>query len=215
MITAAELITEPSDTAISIDSLKTHLRIDNDVEDDLLEALIFAATERVEEYISMKLIVQRWAVYWDNFYTRKKHEPWWDGVREMAVSALYADSAILELPFGKVYGDAYEFTTFDQTNAPYVFDDTLYIVDTKSKQSRIALKMGQTWPSTVLAPVNGIKFEADYGFGTAENNIPNSIKQALLITCASFYENKGDDSYEMTLPPTAMFLLAPYKSVRI
>ena len=214
MTPTSVIIEEPTKPAITVDSLKLHLRIDNNEEDGLLEAIIYAATARVEEYIDMKLIKQKWAIYWDSFLSKKKNEPWWDGTREMAIGELYNCNSKLDLPFGKVMGDDYSFSIMDGEGVYNVFDQSLYQVDGISKQSRIALKTGGTWPST-SAPMNGIKFEAYFGFNEDEDKLPHAIKQALLIFCASMYENKGDEPLDMPMPQATTMLLAPYRSIRI
>ena len=214
MTPISTLIEPPIKPAIAVGELKTHLRIDNDEEDGLLELIVYAATERVEEYIDMKLLKQRWAIYWDSFLSKKKNEPWWDGTREMAIGELYNCDSRLALPFGKVMGDDYSFSTMDSEGAYIEFDQSLYQVDGISKQSRIALKTGGSWPST-SAPMNGIKFEAYFGFNEDEKKIPHAIRQALLVFCASMYENKGDEIMDTPMPSAATMLLAPWRSIRI
>ena len=55
-----KLVTAPTTEPITLDEAKLHLRVDSDVEDTLISALIVAARQQVENTLWISLITQTW-----------------------------------------------------------------------------------------------------------------------------------------------------------
>lgn len=206
---------------VSVADLKNFIRVDNTSDDALIAALITAATVRLEEMTCLKFISQTWDVYFDDF-EKKSTNLWFDGTRELPISAALESKGELRMPFGPVQSVG-AFLTYDDNDTEYEFDPTQYQVDTVSTQGSINLKTGAIWPATILRPRNGIKVEdCVFGFGAAATNVPDPIKHAVMLVVAKLFENRGDStssenfgSAGFTIPNTAMVLLAPYMNVRL
>jgi uncharacterized phiE125 gp8 family phage protein len=91
-----------------------------------------------------------------------------------------------------------------------------YSVDTASSPGRIYLKWGQVWPPT-RSIENSVVIRFVCGYGATAALVPAAIKQAILMTIAQLYENRGEDAASGIiapggqLPNVAKLLLMPYR----
>lgn len=173
--------------------------------------MIAAARARVEAFLDRKLITQTWHIYFDCFPASSRNV-WWDGVRDISISELVSPKRAIDLPFGPMISlDA--FATFDDvTPDPIPFDVANFQVDTSGPIGRIALKIGATWPATVLRGVNGIRVTGKFGYGEP-NQVPNDIILALKMYVADMYEHRGDEE-KRSMPSSAVTLLEPYRYLK-
>jgi hypothetical protein len=61
-------VTEPAVNPVTLEEAKAHLRIDSDAEDDLISALITAATRWAEDYCDRTFCYTQWKMSVDSFY---------------------------------------------------------------------------------------------------------------------------------------------------
>lgn len=193
---------------LSYSDIQTHLKLDGSADQSLVEGLISAATKRLEAYCDRKFITQVWSIYYD-YFPREEKEKWWDGTREGSIKELTEQIDHIDLPFGPCQSIAY-IKTVDQDGTEGTVASTAYMVDTVGPVARIALKVGNLWPTTILAPVNGVHIRGTFGFGGTAS-IPLDVMSAVKITVANMYENRGDMKAAEALPSTAMMLLESYK----
>lgn len=221
-IPTTKLITPPATLAVSLADIKLFLRVDSTTEDAEITAFAKAAITRIEKYIDHKLITQTWEILFDRFPGSGSIAlDDLTGTIDVSRSVLNGGRGQIELPFGRVQSIT-SFQTFDNDDNAYTFASTNYTVDTKSYQGRIALRLGQVWPATVLRSVNGIKIVAVVGYGNSETDVPEEITHAIKLTVAKMYENRGDNSNSeffgfagFTLPNTAMMLLEPFRRIKL
>jgi len=193
--------------------VQTYLRLDGTDDQTLVENLISAVTDKVENFIGKKLITQVWSVYYDFFPRKLKEDAWWDGSRDGAISELYYPIQFLRLPFGPCQS-LYFFNTYDSTDGTVLFDASSYTLDNISGNPKVALRNGFSWPTTMLRPLNGIHIKATFGYGT-KSQVPNQIKEAIKIGVANLYEHRGDIEPESSLPNTAQMLLQSFKRWKV
>jgi len=82
----------------------------------------------------------------------------------------------------------------------YGTDDTVYYLDgsvyglAKEDQyaPKIALKYGQSWPSTTLRPYQAICITYIAGYGDAATDVPPDVINGLKLLISDAYENRGD-----------------------
>lgn len=174
-------ITGPIERVVSKADLRTHLRIDDSVEDTLLGQLSDAAQAEAESYTWRKLLKQTWDQYYDGFTDPLllRYPPLHsDGV----TSVTYTDTA----------GDA-------QTLATSVYEagevDGITVVRRKFEQ---------VWPSTRShADVVIVRFVC--GFDTVDD-VPEPYKQAIRLHAGWYYRNREG---EAPLPEGFYNLLRP------
>ncbi|MFN7666701.1 MAG: head-tail connector protein, partial [bacterium] len=59
----------------------------------------------------------------------------------------------------------------------------------------------------------GIRVDATIGFGDTPSTIPPTLRQAILLLVASYYENRGKGDLDM--PQSVKTLLSPWREVKI
>jgi hypothetical protein len=177
-------------------------------------SIVKAATKRIEALIDQKLINQTWAIYYDQWPTKfgGYQDEWWDGVRDGAISMLTSQCKILNLPIGPL-SSLTGIYSYDEDDTEYIFSNSNYTVDATGPYARIGLKIGATWPTTILRPVNGIKIQGVFGFGAADTNVPDDIKEAIKQLSAVMYEHRGDELPK--IPAAVSMLLEPYRRFKI
>lgn len=157
---------------ITISDLKNHLRLDTADDDSLLSNLISASTKYAEELVRMSFIEETRVVYIDLYQLNKDNTRY--GIVELPISPL------ISVDFINIYSSS---------NTPTLFDAANYYVDTISIPGRIALNQGVTWPSDARR-INSVQIQYKVGFGASAATCPPDIKQALLIICSDWYENR-------------------------
>lgn len=160
------LITGPALEPIDRDTtLKSHLRIDHDDENDLLDALIIAAREYYEAATRRALITQTWQLTLDA----------WPGGNSLRLPKppLQSISHIKYLDEGGLE------TTWASSN---------YVVDTAG--GRVALAKNISWPTVSLYPVGAVRITFAAGHGAAASNVPQRSIQAIKLLIGHWYENR-------------------------
>lgn len=192
--------------------IQVHLRLDGTTDQTLVEGMISAVTKRIESFIDQKLMTQVWSIFYDKFPTENAddQDAWWDGEQVGHVNSLSKSIRKLELPFGPCTSVSF-IKTFDESDGTYTMDGSLYSVDYIGPRPVIALKSGNSWPSTTLRPVNGIQVQATFGM----SSVPEDIKSAMKICVSRLYENRGDAIENFVFPSTALLLLDPYKNWKV
>ena len=206
-----KVITPPAAEPLSTAEVKLHLRVDHTSDDTLITALIVAAREHVENYLAGSLVEQTRAVYlsaWPYSPFRLPCGP----VQEIE-SVKYTDS------------DGVENT---------VSTDLYYL----SPGGELCLEPFESWPTARLRGPGAIEItyttgyepvvtvipgeeegdpdteETDYGA-----NIPQAIKQAMLLLIGEWYEQReaaADTQYNIqTIPFGVKQLLAPYREATV
>ena len=155
--------TEPVTTA----EAKSHMRVDISDDDTLIGSLITAAREYVEGATRRSLITQTWRLNLDA----------WPGGNEISLPKppLQSVSALIYL---------------DEDGTQATMSTSMYIVDTDSQPGRIVLAYGESWPSLTLYPANPIQITFVAGFGDAASDVPQHLRQAILMLATHWYENR-------------------------
>ena len=186
-------VTAPAEEPVALESAKRHLGVDLTADDDMIGRLVAAARLQAESYLGRALITQVWDLHLDRFpvWTIDLPRPPLQSIE--SVSYVDADGATRTLPAER------------------------YQVDTASAPGRITPAYGQTWPATrAVANAVTVRFKAGYGDGATD--VPEDIRQALLLLVGSFYEHREDlvaGPAPTALPRGAMALLHPYRMVRV
>lgn len=181
---ALKIYTAPAVEPISLAEAKLHLRVDIDDDDSYISALITAARQAAEATTNRAFITQTWDLFADRFTALDRIM--------VPLPPLQSVTGIYYTPYGGVE------TTLTIAH---------YSVDTSSDPGRVVLNFGYCWPGSTLIPVNGMRMRFVAGYGAAGSNVPQSIRQAMLLMIGHYYENR-----EATGKPVAVdSLLWPYR----
>lgn len=153
---------------VSLEDAKDHLRVDINDDDVLIDRMVQAITESFERMYNTALITQTWTLYADNWPATQFVLP------RMPLQSV---THVKYTPYG---------------GSQTAFDSSKYHVDTYSKPGRIILESRSSWPSDELIDVNGIEIEFVAGYGDNESDVPEPVRQAMLLTLGDWYENRED-----------------------
>jgi hypothetical protein len=214
LLAKSKLVTAPTEDALNLATVKEFLRLDGTADDAALTAIIKGSTKRVESYIDQKLITQTWDIFFDGFPASygDGHEPWWDGMRQGAISELSKSVPFMEMPFGPLASASVKY--INEAGTEMTYDSAGYVIDTRDRHGAIVLKSGYLWPTDILTPVNGVVVRGVFGYG-GQTDVPDDIKQALMNLVAFLYEHRDDNQDLPAMPASAQLLLEPYREIKI
>mgnify|MGYP000645739395 CR=1 FL=1 len=153
---------EPVTTA----EARAHCRIDTTDDDTLLSGLIKAAREHVE------------LITWSSI-SQQTIDLWLDG---------WPSGGVIELPRSPIISVTYV-KYYDADDREYTLDSSVYYANTIARPGQARLKYDQSWPTTTLREYNAVNVRYEAGY-TAAANVPQAIKQAILMLVGHWYENR-------------------------
>ncbi len=178
----------PAVEPITLPEMKAYLRVDDETEDDLIAGLIKAARLMVEAASRRILIDQRWRVVLDRWPQ--------GGTLMLPLSPLIAVENI---------------KVVDAIGLATEIDPDAITCDLMSDPPRITVShRPEPGPKR-----NGIVIALRAGYGPTPDAVPATLKLAIKILVADWFENRGDVVGEQFLPPQAMALVAPFQRARL
>lgn len=168
----------PSVEPVTVSEVKTHTRISGSDQDDMIEKWIKSGRELAESYQRRAFITQTIEVSFDGF---------------PLVPLLLPRSPVQEVTEMKYYEtDNTENIIYSSTSP--VGTEGNYYIDTDSKPARVTLAYGYTWPATTIREINSFKITYTAGYGDAADDVPENIKDAILLYCDWRYENRAAET---------------------
>jgi uncharacterized phiE125 gp8 family phage protein len=181
-----KLITAPADEPVGLAEVKAHLRVDTGDDDVLIQSLITAARLEAEKITRRALITQTWDLVLDAFPT------------------------VIKLPLPTLQ-TVVSIKYLDTAGAQQELLNTKYVVDADSEPARVTPAYGLVWPST-YPQVAAVRVQFTSGYGDTQEDIPQAIKQWLMIRVATLYEQRESVSpVQMTAVPFVDGLLEHYR----
>lgn len=157
------LITAPTSPLISVDDMKLYLRVDSDDEDNVIEALIEAATQAAQ-----------------NFTRRQFKEAVYETILDCFANEIKLDNS----PVKELTSIKYDSVSYAE-NA--TLDPSVYEVELGTEPARISLRDGQLWP-TLFNKKAAVRIRYKSGY----TNVPKAIIQAVQFMVADWYEKRQD-----------------------
>jgi len=145
------------------------------IEDDLLNDIITAAREHVEDITRRAIITQTWDFFLDEFPAADR----------------------FKLPFGNLQTTSLAVTYYSVSSTGTKTTNTMtlttdYLIETNgSACGKIVLPYGETWPSFTKWPTQPIQVRFFCGW-TTRALVPDRIKSAMKLICADMYWNRED-----------------------
>lgn len=191
---ATTLLVGPTVEPVSLAETKAHLRVDTDAEDTLIQSLIMASRLHIEAALDLALITQTWRHQLDR----------WPRARS------------LNLPLRPVQSLS-AVRVFDAGDESETLESAAFILDGTSNPARLILSGSAGLPVPARA-ANGIEIEFVAGYGDEPSDVPQPIRQALLLLTAHCYENREPveiGAAATVIPGTVSDLLSPYRRRRL
>ena len=167
---------------------KAVLKVDVTDDDTVIDNLVSAATESGQIYTNQYFIdtvVTQYSDTWDDFYTLYK-------------------SPVDSITSVKYYDSDDSLQTLSSSN---------YILDNSYQPARIGISVTGTLPN-LSDRINAVEVKYTVGYGTASTDVPQGIRQAVLLTLSNWYENRQSVITGRTateLPLSSQYLLDQYK----
>lgn len=179
------LVTAPTTFPVTTAEAKAHCRVEDSSEDGLIEALIAAATDYVEQWTGKALVTQTWRLTLDAF------------------------SESIMLPKNPVLSVA-SITYFDVDGDIQTVSPSDYTVDNASNPAWLVINSDASWPATASG-VNMVRVEFIAGYTT----IPASIKHAILLLVGQWFDYRASVSEKSMaeMPFAVESLLRPYRDM--
>jgi uncharacterized phiE125 gp8 family phage protein len=186
---------DPSDTPVSLTEAKAHLRVDFDDDDDLITALIAAATDYVDGWsgvLGRALVTQTWRQDYNCFHP------------------------CLRLPLAPA-ASITSVTYLDPNGDTQTVDEANYALWADGAGPLVYFVTGFAVPATSIeGKAVSVTYVAGYGDADA---VPGPIKAALLLLIGQWYENREAavvaSGTAQALPFAVDALLAPYRRVGV
>ncbi len=166
---ATEPATEPFTTAVA----KTHLRVDIDADDTIIDSQTAAVRKEAELFTRRAFVTQTWDLWLDHFPCNADNDV-----------ILIPNPPLASVTHVKYYNSSGTLTTLTE--------DTDYTVDTDSEPGRITPYYNTSWPTTrgMMNAVN-VRFICGYGAAAA---VPEMIKAAIKLRLGGLYENRESET---------------------
>lgn len=186
----------PAATPLSLDEVRSHLRVDHHDDDTLLEALIDVVTERLDGYtgvVGRALITQTWRQEWSDF----------------------PRSRWLSLPLSPVQSVVVQY--LDESETLRTLDAAVYYLVNLPHGPFVELDEDSNWPDTADRP-DAVQVTIVCGYGDAAADVPRPLRQAALLMLSELYEHReavavGVSAAAIPMTLTVERLLAPYRRV--
>lgn len=180
------LVTPAASFPVTATEAKLHCRVDGASDDDLIDGLIAAATEYVEQYTGRSIMQQTWKLSLDAF------------------------SENILLPKGPVQSVS-SLKYFDREGVEQTVSSSDYTLDNASDPAWIVRNADATWPD-VLDSVNAVNVTYVAGYSVT----PSPIKHAILLLIGDWYRGRENTALGTNqpaeMPHAVTALLANYRS---
>ena len=161
-------VVKPIIEPLSLAEIKSHLRVDDSSDDEMLSTIIQVAREQVEDITRRALLTSTWDFV----------------IQEWPVENY------IKLPYGNLQSvTSVKWKDTDGTETTLTAG-TDYLVETNGENvGRVVLPYGESWPSDTLYPSNPITIRFVCGW-TAASLIPAKIKAACKLIAGDIYQNR-------------------------
>lgn len=211
------LVTEPAAEPLTLQDVKTHLRVTIDDDDAYLATLIQVVRERCEAATRRTLITQTWDVFldqwptWDGYHGGQTFEP---------VNTLLPAGGYVCLP--KPPLQSVLFVKYvDLAGTVNTWDPTNYLVDTpagpRCARGRLSLGWVKVWP--IIRPTaNAVQIRIATGYGDDGSAVPAILRQAMLLDAGTLYETReavlsGSRAASIEIASTTREIYKSYRSL--
>ena len=183
-----QVITAATSYPVSLTEAKSHLKVDTTADDTYITSIIKAATQLSEEYTNRFFI---------------------DTVIEQTCS----DFAQLQTLFKSKVSAVAHVKYYDSDNSLQTLSATIYDTQLKYEPSQIQLADDKSFPE-ITKRNDAVVARYTVGYGASASDVPEIIKQAILLTIGNFYQNRNSvviGRIATELPMNVKWLLDTYK----
>ena len=184
----------PALEPVGLAEAKAHLRVDGAAEDSLIQSLVITSRLHIEAALGLALVTQSWSWFLDR----------------------WPKSGRLVLPLRPVVALA-SVRLWNDDGGSVSLDPAGFLLDGHGMPPRLAAlsTAGLGQPRRAL---NGVEIAFTAGFGPAPADVPETIRHALLLLVAHWYENREPveiGASASAVPAMVSELLQPFRRRRL
>jgi len=183
-----QVITAASTFPVSLTEAKSHLKVDTSADDTYITSIIKAATQLSEEYTNRFFI-------------------------NTLIDQTCSSFAELQTLFKSKVNDVQYVKYYDSNETLQTLANTEYDKMLSYEPSQIQLADGKSFPS-ITKRNDAVICRYTVGYGSSASDVPDIIKQAILLTIGNFYQNRNSvviGRIATELPQNVKWLLDTYK----
>jgi len=183
-----QVITPASTYPVSLTEAKSHLKVDTTADDTYITSIIKAATQLSEEYTNRFFI-------------------------DTVIDQTCSDFAQLQTLFKSKVSAVAHVKYYDSDNSLQTLSATIYDTQLQYEPSQIQLADDKSFPE-ITKRNDAVVARYTVGYGSAASDVPEIIKQAILLTIGNFYQNRNSvviGRIATELPMNVKWLLDTYK----
>jgi uncharacterized phiE125 gp8 family phage protein len=184
----------PALEPVSLAEAKAHLRIDASAEDALVQSLIVTSRLHIEAALGLALITQSWSYFLDR----------------------WPKAGRIVLPLRPIAAVSH-ICVWSEDGTSETLDPAAFLLDGQGMPPRLVARSGIADASS-MRPANGIEIGFTAGFGASVEDVPATIRHALLLLVAHWYEHREPVEIGVginAVPVMVSDLLAPYRRRRL
>ena len=173
---------------VTLTEAKSHLKVDTSADDTYIESIIKAATQLSEEYTNRFFI-------------------------NTVIDQTCSSFAELQTLFKSKDNDVQYVKYYDSNESLQTLADTEYDKMLSYEPAQIQLADGKSFPD-ITKRNDAVICRYTVGYGSAASDVPEIIKQAILLTIGNFYQNRNSvvvGRIATELPQNVKWLLDTYK----
>jgi uncharacterized phiE125 gp8 family phage protein len=173
---------------ITTSEAKAHLKVDTTADDTLIGNLIAAAVQSAEAFTNRFFLTTQIIQYGDK----------WEDISYLFKSKV---SLVVDVKY------------YDKDNSLQTLSTDIWLSDIKHQPARIGLKPDKDFPQ-LANRINAVEAKYKVGYGDTAGDVPQGIKQAVLLTIGNWYQNREQvvvGRIATELPKSAQYLLEQYK----
>ena len=183
-----QVITAATSYPVSLTEAKSHLKVDTTADDTYITSIIKAATQLSEEYTNRFFI-------------------------NTVIEQTCSDFAQLQTLFKSKVSAVAHVKYYDSDNSLQTLSATIYDTQLKYEPSQIQLADDKSFPE-ITKRNDAVVARYTVGYGASASDVPEIIKQAILLTIGNFYQNRNSvviGRIATELPMNVKWLLDTYK----
>jgi len=184
------LVTAPTTEPLTTAQAKAHIRVEHHTDDLIIDGFIRASRQHAANVTHRALITQTW---------------------RMDIGGFPANG-LIELPKPPLQSVT-QIQYVDADGATQTLSSSIYDVDTASEPGCVRLAYQQNWPTT-RDIYNAVQITYVAGYGDDGDDVPQPIRNAMLLLIGHWYENREAVTAGISLVTTPMAtdaLLWPYR----
>tara|TARA_R100000008_G_C3584889_1_gene171415 strand:- start:2054 stop:2719 length:666 start_codon:yes stop_codon:yes gene_type:complete len=212
------LITAPTaSTLIPTSTAKEFLRVTHSADDTLIASLVTAGMEVAQNYTNIKFLEHQYTLTmesWDDVYVSNSFDGYLyrDVVTNLSTYggyySKYTGLSQIVLPYPPLI-EITHLKYYDSDNVQQTWSSSNYSVGTFINQKGfIEIKNGINTPD-LYNRADAIEIKFKCGFGSSGSDVPEAIKQAILLIVGRMYELREDSISR--LPKASEYILDPYR----